>query len=346
MIKDYQDKHVLAEMKRQISDAAKVSEREARITFVLVHMISEHHELAESAGKPEGEGNLFNFISWCLSRFADELEASSTEDFINPIELFKKELDVNLLELIRFRTPAKNAVEKDMDESFEWPDNVPYEEWEEDMLQTAYASLFGLYFFNTPVKDMMRWLGKDEPKNRRFVNAMNRHETALNVNTERTRLREADGPLPMKKKTKRMYVSDEEVAKGREHVNELRQGFLKLVDTVASDDVLRFCQEKEDTAFGVFMTGAFAMMMPGKNINRKGMVSSRDNAKLVYEAAKKTLMGEKLSKQIDTAADDNAAAEVFYWGLIYGEQGVANGSMPTGMAYMDIRRKPKPKVKN
>ena len=88
------------------------------------------------------------------------------------------------------------------------------------------------------------------------------------------------------------------------------------------------------------------MMMPGKNINRKGMVSSRDNAKLVYQAAKKSLMGDELSKQIVTTADDKAAAEVFYWGLIYGEQGVANGSMPTGMAYMDIRRKPQPKVKN
>ena len=86
--------------------------------------------------------------------------------------------------------------------------------------------------------------------------------------------------------------------------------------------------------------------MPDKNINRKGMVSSRDNAKLVYQAAKKSLMGDKLSKQIVTAADDKAAAEVFYWGLIYGEQGVADGSMPTGMADMDIRRKPKPKLKN
>ena len=242
----------------------------------------------------------------------DELEAPSTEDFKNPIELFKKEHDVTLLDLVRFRTPAKNAVEKGLDESFEWPDNVPYEEWEEDMLQTAYATLFGLYFFNTPAKDLMRWLGKDEPKNYRFVNAMNRHETALNVTEERTRLREADGPL----------------------------------DMLASGDVLRFCQEKEDTAFGIFMTGTFAMMMPGKNINRKGMVSSRDNAKLVYQAAKKSLMGDKLSKQIVTAADDKAAAEVFYWGLIYGEQGVADGSMPTGMADMDIRRKPKPKLKN
>jgi hypothetical protein len=58
-------------------------------------------------------------------------------------------------------------------------------------------------------------------------------------------------------------------------------------------------------------------------------------------AAKKSLMGDKLAKDIVTAADDKAAAEVFYWGLIGGEQGVANGSMPTGMADMDIRHKPK-----
>jgi hypothetical protein len=34
MIKDYQNKEVLAEMKRQVNAAAKISDREARITFV------------------------------------------------------------------------------------------------------------------------------------------------------------------------------------------------------------------------------------------------------------------------------------------------------------------------
>ena len=106
MLKDYKNKEVLAEMKRQVNAAAKISDREARITFVLVHMISEHHELAASAGKPDGENNLFQFVTWCLSRFADELEAPSTEEFKNPIELFKKEHDMNLLNLARFRTPA------------------------------------------------------------------------------------------------------------------------------------------------------------------------------------------------------------------------------------------------
>ena len=138
-------------MKRQVNAAAKISDREARITFVLIHMISEYHILAEQCNKPDGENNLFRFISWCLSRFAEELETPSNEEFANPIELYKKDPDINLLELIRFRTPAKNAVEKGLDENFEWPDNVPYEEWEEDILQTAYATLFGLYFFSTPL---------------------------------------------------------------------------------------------------------------------------------------------------------------------------------------------------
>ena len=101
MLKDYKNKEVLAEMKRQVNAAAKISDREARITFVLVHLISEHHELAESAGKPNGENNLFRFISWCLSRFAEELEMPSTEDYKNPIDVFKKEHDVNLLQLVR-----------------------------------------------------------------------------------------------------------------------------------------------------------------------------------------------------------------------------------------------------
>ena len=124
MIKDYQNKEVLAEMKRQVNAAAKISDREARITFVLIHMISEYHILAEQCTKPDGENNLFRFISWCLSRFAEELETPSNEEFKNPIELYKKDSDINLLELIRFRTPAKNAVEKGLDESFEWPDKV------------------------------------------------------------------------------------------------------------------------------------------------------------------------------------------------------------------------------
>jgi hypothetical protein len=298
MIKDYQNKVLLAEMKRQVNAAAKISDRNARISFVVAHIISEYHILAEHCKKPDGENNLFRFITWCLSRFVKELETPSNEEFKNPIELFKKEKGINLLELIRFRTPAKNAVEKGLDESLEWPDNVPYEEWEEDLLQTAYATLFGLYFFNTPAKDLMKWLGKDERKNLRFVNAMNRHETLLNVNSERTRLREADGPMPRKKKLKRTYLSDEEYAQGEEHVAELRRNFVDLVDQLATGDTLRFCREKEETAFGVFMTGLFAMMMPGKEVNRKGMVSSRDNAKIVYQAAKKSLMGDKLADAI------------------------------------------------
>ena len=70
-------------MKREVNAAAKISDREARITFVLVHMISEHHELAEQCSKPDGENNLFRFISWCLSRFAEELETPSSEEFLS-----------------------------------------------------------------------------------------------------------------------------------------------------------------------------------------------------------------------------------------------------------------------
>ena len=86
MIKDYQNKEVLAEMKRQVNAAAKISDREARITFVLIHMISEYHILAEQCNKPDGENNLFRFVLWCLSRFCDELELPADGEFTNPIE--------------------------------------------------------------------------------------------------------------------------------------------------------------------------------------------------------------------------------------------------------------------
>lgn len=345
MIKDFELKKVVVEMKRQLNEAAKVSESEARITFVLIHIISEHHELGEMACAPEGDNNLYKFICWCLNKFVEEFETPSTDEFMNPIEAYRTNYDIKLLDLVRHRTPAKNAEKKGLDKDMEWPSNVPYEEWEEELLQTAYTTLFGLYFFETPVKDMMRWLGKDEPKNYHFVNAMNRHETALNINSERTRVHEADGMLPWEKKKKRVYIDDEEYERSKEQVDLLQKVFKEhFVSKMATGDTLRFCQEKEETAFGVFMTGMFSMMMPGKDINRKAWVSSMDNAKTVYQAAKKTMMG-KLAKQIVTADDDKAAAEVYYWGLMLGEQGVAEGMMPTGMADMDIRRKPGPKPK-
>ena len=342
MIKDYQNKNVLAEMKRQVNKAAKNSDREARITFTLVHMISERHELAEASTKPDGENNLFRFMCWNLERIADELEIQPDGEYSNPIDMYRQEEQFDLLELCRFRTPAKDAVKKGLDESQEWPDDVPYEDWEEEILQTAYITMFGLYYFDTPVKDLMRWLGKDEPKNPRFVNAMNRHETVVTISSDRMKTIKQKG-RPKKKKTK--YITDEEFAKGEEGLEHLRQGFKKLVGELATGDTLRFCREKEETAFGVFIGGLFAMMTPGKEINRKAILESKDRARMVYQAAKKMLIGDAVTKGIMTADDDNAAFEVFCWGLVGGENGVSEGSMPMGLGYYDIKRKPGPKPK-
>ena len=340
MIKDYQNKEVLAEMQRQLNAAAKISNRDARITFVLMHMISQYRVLSKPGSNFDSDDNFFKFISWCLSHFVEDLETLSNEESQNPIDFYKKNPNINLLDLIRFYTPAKNAVEKGLDEGMEWPDDVPYEEWKEDILQTAYATLFGLYYFNTPAKDLIRWLGEDEPKNHRFVNAMNRHETVLNVSADRFKLHEADGSRPRVEKSERIYVSDEQLAKAKEEIAEMRRNFFaEVVGQLATGDTLRFCREKEETAFAVFMSGMFAMMMPDEKVNRKGMISSRDNAKLVYQAAKEMLLGDKVIENIVTADDDKAAAEVFYWGLISGEHGVANGLMPTGLADLDVRRK-------
>ena len=342
MIKDFENKNVLDAMKRQINEAAKISVRDGRITFVLVHMLSEHHEMAEATGKEGDESNLFNFASYNLNRATEWLEGK-TEGGMTPVELYRQEDGhFNLLELFRHLCPAKDAVKKGLEEWQEWPQNVPYYEWYEDMLLTAYATLFGLYYFDTPVKDMLRWLGKDEPKNPRFVNAMNRHETVVNIGNDHIKLDEmADEP---ERKKKRVYVSDEEVAQGMENVEELKGLFRKLADMLAKGDTLRFCQEKEETAFGIFMIGTFAMMMPGDNVNRDGMTKG-DNAKLVYQMAKKTMMGKKLTSEIVTADDNKAACEVFHWGLVYGRMGVEDGSMPTDLANIDIRHKPGPKSK-
>lgn len=341
MIKDYQNKEALAAMKRQLNEAIKSGgDREARITFVLIHMLSERHELMESGNKQKGEDNLFRFMVWNLERMTKDFEMQPDGEYANPIDVYRKE-GMNLLTLARWRNPAKDAVKKGLEEWQEWPDDVPYEEWEEDMLHTAYITLFGLYYFDTPAKDLMRWLGKDEPKNPKFVNAMNRHETITNISVDRMGHSEHED-----RPKKKMFISDEEFANGVMGLNGLRERFKKLVNQIAKGDTLRFCQEKEETAFGVFMSGLFAMMMPGEDVNRKGMVGSKENARMVYQAAKKMLMGDVVTKGIVTADDDNAAAEVFYWGLLGGEDGVRKGTMPTGLGEVDIEVKPSQTTKN
>jgi hypothetical protein len=341
MIKDYQNKEALAAMKRQLNEAIKSGcDREARITFVLIHMLSERHELIGSGDKQKGEDNLFRFMVWNLERMTKDFEMRPDGEYANPIDVYRKE-GMNLLTLARWRNPAKDAVKKGLEEWQEWPDDVPYEEWEEDMLHTAYITLFGLYYFDTPAKDLMRWLGKDEPKNPKFVNAMNRHETITNISVDRMGHSEHND-----RPKKKMFISDEEFANGVMGLNGLRERFKKLVDQIAKGDTLRFCQEKEETAFGVFMSGLFAMMMPGEDVNRKGMVGSKENARMVYQFAKKMLMGDVVTKGIVTADDDNAAAEVFYWGLVGGEDGVRKGTMPTGLGEVDIEVKPSQTTKN
>lgn len=340
MIKDYQNKEALAAMKRQLNEAIKSGgDREARITFVLIHMLSERHELMESGNKQKGEDNLFRFMVWNLERMTKDFEMQPDGEYANPIDVYRKE-GMNLLTLARWRNPAKDAVKKGLEEWQEWPDDVPYEEWEEDMLHTAYITLFGLYYFDTPAKDLMRWLGKDEPKNPKFVNAMNRHETITNISVDRMGQSEHED-----RPKKKMFISDEELANGVMGLNDLRKRFKKLVDQIAKGNTLRFCQEKEETAFGVFMSGLFAMMMPGEDVNRKGMVGSKENARMVYQAAKKMLMGDVVTKGIVTADDDNAA-EVFYWGLLGGEDGVRKGTMPTGLGELDIEVKSNQTTKN
>lgn len=341
MIKDYQNKEALAAMKRQLNEAIKSGgDREARVTFVLIHMLSERHELMESSNKQKGEDNLFRFMVWNLERITKDFEIQPDSEYANPIDVYRKE-GMNLLEFVRWRNPAKDAVKKGLEEWQEWPDDVPYEEWEEDMLHTAYITLFGLYYFDTPAKDLMRWLGKDEPKNPKFVNAMNRHETITNISIDRMGHSEHE-----ERPKKKMFISNEEFANGVMGLNDLRERFKKLVDQIAKGDTLRFCLEKEETAFGVFMSGLFAMMMPGEDVNRKGMVGSKENARMVYQAAKKMLMGDVVTKGIVTADDDNAAAEVFYWGLLGGEDGVRKGTMPTGLGELDIEVKSNQTTKN
>ena len=332
MIQDYENKAVLAEMRRQVNDAAKESEREARITFVLIHTFSAHHELMENAGKPDGENNQFRFFCWCLNTIADEMESENS-----PLASYRKE-KFPLRELARWRTPAKDAGTNGLEEWQEWPKDVPYEEWLEEEIRKAYMTLFGLYYWNTPVKDLMRWVGKNEPRNPKFVNAMNATETITNIEIDQ---------LPenkqQKKPKQKMYVSDEEMARGYEQVYELQKAFAKLYGQLAKGDTLRFCKEKEETAFGIFMSGTFTMMMPGKEVNREAMTSS-ENYSSVYQAAKRYMIGEKLLKEIVTNDDDKAACEVFHWGMVYGKMGISNGEMPTGLADMDIRRKPGPKT--
>lgn len=341
MLRNCKDKESLAYVRRNLNSAAKMGDLAVRTTFVLLHMTSEHREIAESAIKSGDEKNLFDFMTYCLHRFAEELERPSSEDYTNPIDLYKKGKKSLLQDIARSNTPAKNAVEKGLDESLEWPSDVPYEKWEEDLLQTAYTTLFGLYFFNTPAKDMMRWLGKDEPKNPRFVNAMSRHETAVNIMTECAKQLDADALHSLKKKRKPIYLTDEDSAEAEEQGRKLRQMFHDMIEEKFEGNMQRFCRENEDTAFEIFQMGLFSMLMPGKNYDRKGIINSPDHSMMMYKAAKKTVLGDKVTKKIVTPEDDEAAALVFYVGMLSGEQGVSKGNLPTDMLSWDVRRKHK-----
>ena len=109
MIKDYQNKEALAAMKRQLNEAIKSGgDREARITFVLIHMLSERHELMGSSRKQEGEDNLFRFMVWNLERITKEFEMQPGGEYANPIDVYRKE-GMNLQEFVRLRNPAKDA---------------------------------------------------------------------------------------------------------------------------------------------------------------------------------------------------------------------------------------------
>ena len=72
------------------------------------------------------------------------------------------------------------------------------------------------------------------------------------------------------------------------------------------------------------------MMMPDANVNRDVMADKK-NLDYMYKSAKESLMGS-LVCAIRTKADEDMAKEVFHWGLMVGQQGIAAGVMPTGMA--------------
>lgn len=123
-------------------------------------------------------------------------------------------------------------------------------------------------------------------------------------------------------------LTDEEYAQSQELFSTLRETFVVLRNQLPAGDLLLFCM-RDDTAFGVFVTGLFAMMMPDASVNRDVMADVR-NLDYMYESAKELLMGG-LRRGIKTKADDDMAKEVFYWGLKLGEQGIAAGAMPTGI---------------
>ena len=110
MIRNCKNKESLAYMRRQLNSVAKMGNLAIRTTFVLVHMTSEHLELAVSATKSGDEKKLFEFMICCLHRFAEELERPSSEDYTNPIDLYMKGKKSLLQDIVRSHTPAKNAV--------------------------------------------------------------------------------------------------------------------------------------------------------------------------------------------------------------------------------------------
>lgn len=287
----------------------------ARITFLSHHIYFErcNHEKIDKMKEESVENpSLSRFLNSYLELFAEIFGKPSTDDFKNPIDLYREDYSLNILELARINTPTKSAVEKGLDKSLEWPSDIPYVDWLEDFVKTIFINMFGLYYFNTSIGDMVRWVTKDEHDNPHFINGLNCYETAYNIDNDCGRSEGVDYF------DKRNLEKDQIRIKFEHYISQNSNWDTDdLVKNVASKETYKFYYTKE-VAYNIFLLAqGFLIILTGKS-SRDSYIRSFEDARRLYYRVKKYLMPQKDKKEIVTPEEDNIASEIFYIGLLSG----------------------------
>ncbi len=122
-------------------------------------------------------------------------------------------------------------------------------------------------------------------------------------------------------------LTDEELAQREKLMSYLKEVFDAICSELPECEMLHFCK-RDDTAFGVFICGILTMLAPTAGPNRD-MFADRNNLDYVYGTLKNSLM-DGLTSGFKTKAEDDFAKEVFHWGLLTGQHGIATGTMCAG----------------
>lgn len=290
--------------------------RAARKQFLYDHYSMEIIMPREDYDHYKGGIPLRKFLNSCMDKFADDFEKPSTDDFKNPIELYKEDDSLDIMEFARLNCPTKNAVKQGLDNSLEWPKKVPFEYWAEDLVRAVYINLFGLYYFDSSIDDMVRWVTQDELHNPAFVNAVNHCETALNIDMDRNL--HLDDSKPFWGGRNDFTARDEAKNENNDYAQKAQDNFNELFDKWVNDlplgDTGIFCRVYREEALQVYRAAILVMLMRENLSACEKINDSDDYGRYAFQFAKKFFMGPDVVEVIEKKGE-KVAYEVFNWGL-------------------------------